>query len=277
MYFDFQIHSDDGLCLNVHGWRPDADIRAMLCLMHGLGDHGGRYGHVADYLCQHGCALLAMDLRGHGTSDGQRGHTPSYEALMNDIACFLIEAQKRFYHCPTFLYGHSMGGNLVINYALRRRPDISGVIATAPMFRVAFEPPLWKKILGNLARPVWPTLSLSSGLRAEDLSHDPEVVLRYKNDPLVHDRVTPRFLDIRDAGMWALEQAGDFPLPILLMHGSADRIASSQASVEFAAGADARCTLKIWEGLYHEIHNEPEKETVLAHIVEWLETRMNPE
>lgn len=121
-------------------------------------------------------------------------------------------------------------------------------------------------------RIVLPAFSMSSGLRAEDLSRDPEVVRDYINDPLVHDRVTPRFLDIREAGLWALTHAAELPLPLLLMHGTADRITSTQASIDFEADAGDRCSLQIWDGLYHEIHNEPEKEQVLAYVVEWIES-----
>jgi len=236
-----------------------------------MGEHSGRYAHLAAFLDQAGYALLTFDLRGHGKSEGQRGHTPSYEALLNDISLLLEEAAKRYPDRPRFLYGHSLGGNQVINYALRRRPQVAGVIATGPLLRPGFEPPAWKLTLGKIMYSLWPTLSMSNELDCQSLSRDPEVVRAYNDDPLVHDRVSARLaMDMLQAGLWVLEQAAEFPLPLLLMHGSDDRLTSAQASREFAAQAGHRCTLKIWDGFYHEIHNEPEQGQVFEYLLEWL-------
>ena len=239
--------------------------------MHGLGEHSGRYTHLAAFLNQAGYVLLSFDLRGHGKSEGQRGHAPSYEALLNEVSHLLEEAAQRYPDRPRFLYGHSLGGNLVIGYALRRRPQLAGVIATGPLLRPAFEPPAWKMTLGKIMYSLWPTLSMSNEIDRQGLSRDPEVVRAYNGDPLVHDRVSARLgMDMLEAGLWALEHAAEFPLPLLLMHGSADHITSAQASREFAAQAGDRCTLKIWDGFYHEIHNEPEQGQVFRYLVEWL-------
>lgn len=261
----------DGVLLRGRIWRPPGGLRAVLCLLHGLGEHGGRYAHVAGFLGGRGHALLAMDLRGHGVSEGPRGHVPSLEALLEDIDRVIDEAKSRFPGTPILLYGHSTGGNLALNHALRRRPGLSGVIATAPLLMEAFEPPLWKRTLAGVLYRLLPSIPLSSGLRTDDLSRDAAVVRDYDDDPLVHDRVTVRFMEVRRAGPWALAHADAFPLPLLLMHGDADRITSHEASIAFAAAAGDRCTLKIWKGLYHEIHNEPEKNEVLAFLNNWLD------
>ncbi len=270
-HFEFNWQTDDELQLYAQDWQPETEPKGVVCLVHGLGEHSGRYGHLAAFLNQAGYALLAFDLRGHGKSEGRRGYTPGYEALMDDIAHLLEEATERYPDRPRFLYGHSLGGNLVINYALRRRPNLAGVIATGPLLRTAFEPPAWKLSLARIMRSLWPTLSLSNELDRQALSRDPEVVRAYNDDPLVHDQLTPRLtVDMLQAGLWALEHAAEFPLPLLLMHGGADRITSAQASREFAAQAGERCTLKIWDGFYHEIHNEPEQGEVFGYLLEWL-------
>lgn len=278
-HVEFGWKADDDVQLYARAWQPETAPKAVACLVHGLGEHSGRYGHLAAFLTQAGYALLAFDLRGHGKSGGQRGHAPSYEVIMHDIARFLDLAAERYPQCPRFLYGHSLGGNLVLNYALRHRPQLHvlhgmalhGVVATGPELRVAFEPPAWKTTLGKLLYALWPTFSMSNGLDARGLSHDPEAVRAYQGDPLVHDQVTARLaLDFLSAGTWALEHAVEFPLPLLLMHGGADPICSVQASREFAAAAGSRCTLKIWDGLYHEIHNEPEQTQVFAYLLDWL-------
>jgi len=277
-YFEFKWQTDDGLWLYAQGWRPETELKGVICLVHGLGEHSGRYGHLATFLNQAGYALLAFDLRGHGKSEGQRGHAPSYAALLDDIAHLLEEAAKRYPHRPRFLYGHSLGGNLVIMYALRRRPQLAGVIATGPLFRPAFEPPAWKMALARIMYRLWPTLSLPNGLDRQALSRDPEVVRGYNDDPLVHDRLSARLgMDMLQAGLWSLGRAAEFPLPLLLMHGGADRVCSPQASREFAAQVGHRCALRIWEGFYHEIHNESEQGAVFGYLLEWLNGNLGNE
>jgi len=277
-HFEFEWQTEDGLRLYAQDWQPDTEPKAAVCLVHGLGEHSGRYAHLAASLNQAGYALLAFDLRGHGKSEGQRGHTPSYEAFLNDISHLLEEAAKRYPDRPRFLYGHSLGGNLVINYALRRRPQLTGVIATGPLLRPGFEPPAWKLTLGKIMYSLWPTMSMSNEIDCQGLSRDPEVVRAYNDDPLVHDRLSARSgMDMLQSGLWALERAAEFPLPLLLMHGSADRITSPQGSREFAAQAGDGCTLRIWDGFYHEIHNEPEQGQVFAYLLEWLNTNLGNE
>ena len=137
-HIDTNWTSADGLPLVGRCWEPAGEPRAVVCLVHGLGEHSGRYAHVAAALNDAGYAVLACDKRGHGRSGGKRGHTPSYEALMTDIDLLLAQAEQRFPGKPRFLYGHSLGGNEVLNYALRRKPDLAGVVATSPGLRTAF-------------------------------------------------------------------------------------------------------------------------------------------
>jgi|SRR5436190_15432858 len=268
---DLTWRSKDGLRLFAQSWEPAVAPVAVVCLVHGFGEHSGRYTHVAGALTGAGFAVLAFDLRGNGRSEGRRGHIPSYDALLDDVDLLLAEAAQRWPDCPHFLYGHSFGGGLVLYYTLRRRPPIAGVIATSPWLRLAFAPPAWKEALaGPLAR-LWPAFTLDNELDARDLSHDPAVATTYQRDPLVHSRVSARaYASARDAGAWALAHAAEFPVPLLLMHGTADRITSSRASVEFAAKLPGACDLKLWEGCSHELHNELRREEVLATIVAWL-------
>ena len=269
---EFKFNTFDGLSLFGQSWQPEDRPRAVVCLIHGLGEHNGRYVHVADRLTQAGYTLISFDLRGHGKSEGLRGHTPSYEALMQDISFLLEAANKKFPQLPFFLCGHSLGGNLVLNYVLRRQPHLKGVIATAPWLRLAFEPPAFKIILGKITNQLYPAFSQKSGLDTKVLSHDPEVVYAYENDPLVHDHISARmFISIYQAGQWALEHSSEFSLPLLLMHGGDDKIISVKASHEFANTKTKNCTFKIWDGLYHEIHNEPEKEEVFKFLIDWLD------
>jgi len=270
-HIEFTRQTSDGVQLYFQGWQPDTAPKAIVCLVHGLGEHSGRYTHVAAALSDVGYALFGFDLRGHGKSGGPRGHTPSYDALMDDIGCLLDEAAKRYPGLLRFLYGHSLGGGLVLNYALRRKPPVAGVIATSPWLRLAFAPSGMMVALAKIMDRLSPTFVQSNGLSTRDLSHDPEVVRAYEADPLVHDRISARLgMTMLTAGEWAIAHAAEFPLPLLLVHGTADRITSAQGSQEFANKVPGDCTLKLWEGLYHETHNEPEKAGVLAFMVDWL-------
>ncbi len=270
-YTDVQWQSADGLPLVGRCWEPDAEPRAVVCLVHGLGEHCGRYGHVAAALNAAGYAVLACDQRGHGRSGGKRGFIPSYDALMDDIGLLLTQAEQRFPGKPRFLYGHSLGGNEVLNYALRRRPALAGVVATSPGLRTAFRPPALQLAAGRLMNRLWPAFTLPNGLELAGLSRDPAVISAYETDPLNHDRLSARLgVSLLEAGEWAIAHAAEFPVPLLLMHGTADRLTSHQASQEFAAKAP-NCALKLWDGLYHETHNEPEQQAVLATVVAWLQ------
>ncbi len=269
---EFKFKTFDGLQLFGQSWQPESQPQAVICLVHGLGEHSGRYTHVAAQITQAGYTLISFDLRGHGKSEGPRGHTSSYEALMKDISSFLEVENKQFPELSLFLYGHSLGGNLVLNYVIRRHPKLKGVIATGPWLRLAFEPPRFKIILAQITNYIWSSFSQKSGLDTKAISRDPEVVYAYENDPLGHDHVSARmFIGIYQSGYWALEHASEFSLPLLLMHGGDDKIISVKASHEFAGKITENCTLKIWDGLYHEIHNEPEKKEVLKFLVDWLD------
>ncbi len=267
--------SNDNLSMYARSWEPEGSAKACVILVHGLGEHIGRYEHVGLALTQAGYVLTGYDLRGHGKSGGVRGHTPSYDALMNDIERFLDLAARRYPSLPRFLYGHSMGGNQVINFALRRQAELKGVIATGPWLKLAFEPPASKISLGKLMNRIFPAFIQASGLDTKALSHDASVVQAYENDPLVHNKISARlFVEIYQSGLWAFERAREFPLPLLLMHGGKDSLISPEASRQFAATAGDKVALRIWDGLFHEIHNEAEKAQVFAVMIAWLDERL---
>jgi len=271
--FETHLKTRDGLRLHLCGQEPEAEPKAVVCLVHGLGEHCGRYGFVAETFNRAGYAWLAFDLRGHGKSEGMRGHAPNYELLMSDIFQLLETAQNRYPSRPLFLYGHSLGGNLAIHYALREQPALAGIVASAPLLRLSFEPPRWQTAILRLLHAFRIQLPIPSGLDDEKLSRDPDVLDAYRNDPLVHSRITPALATAMIAnGQWNLEHAQELPCPLLLVHGGADRITSPEASAEFVQKAGTTCTLKIWDGLYHELHNEPERQQVVDYVAEWMDS-----
>ena len=274
--FELSWKSKDGLDLFGRAWEPDErKPKAVICHVHGLGEHSGRYVHVAQAFTKAGYAMLSFDLRGHGRSGGARGHIPSFDAFMDDIDLLIEQARSRYPGLPMFLYGHSLGGILVLNYGLRRRPDVKGVLATGPGLHTALELQPVKIALAKVLGALIPTVAMSSGLDAKMISHDPSVVKAYVNDPLVHDRVTLGFgKHMLGATRYALDHAAEFTLPLLLIHGKEDRIAFPSSSTEFAAPLKDKCTLMLWDGLYHEVHNEPEKAEVLNVMTIWMDARL---
>jgi alpha-beta hydrolase superfamily lysophospholipase len=271
---EWKWKSYDGLDMYARSWAPQGKPAGVIMLVHGLGEHVGRYDHVAAALTERGYAMLGSDLRGHGRSGGPRGHTPSYEILLDDIGAFILQINERYPGLPSYLYGHSLGGNLALNYVLRRKPDLKGVIATDAWLKMAYEPAVYQLALARLMIGIFPGFTQPNKLNTGNLSRDPAVVDKYETDPLVHDRISAGlFFGIYKNGLWAFEHAAEFPLPLLLMHGGDDQIISAQACQEFAARANGEVTFKLWDGLYHEIHNEPEQQQVFAYMLDWLDKR----
>jgi len=275
----FNFSSNDGLTLFGRAWISlNANPKGGVYLVHGLGEHSGRYAHLADALNQAGYHLMGFDLRGHGLSKGKRGHTPDYDHMLDDIQVFIQESQNRFASgMPAFLYGHSLGGNLVINYGLRRSTaNLEGIIATAPVLKTAFEPPKVKLKAAKVMAKLMPAFTLKSGLEVDALARDQAVVEAYQSDPYVHDSLSARLgHDMLTHGLTAMETASQWSLPLLLMHGTADRITSHKASQEFAESAGDLVKLILWEDNFHEIHNDLEKEKVITSIIQWLDDHLD--
>lgn len=275
---EFTRTTPDGQELYYQGWAPAGEPKGVVCLVHGLGEHAGRYAHVGEALNDAGYALLGFDQRGHGKTPGKRGVTPPFGLLMDDIGLLLDEATKRFPGTPRFLYGHSMGGNWVLNYALRRKPAIAGVVSTSPGLRTAFKPPAAQVLAGKVLYRAAPAFVMPNGLNLNSISRDPATIAAYQADPLVHDKMSARLgMDILQQGEWAIEHATEFPpIPLLLVHGACDQITSAPATEEFAKKARAgslspSVTLKLWPECYHETHNDPEKAEVIAYMIAWLD------
>ena len=275
IHYETSWTTDDSQSLFCQGWEPEGELRAVVCLVHGLGEHSGRYTHVADFFTRARYAVITFDLRGHGKSGGVRGHSDSFEAFMKDIDLLFQEAEARHAGKPRFLYGHSLGGLLVLNYALRRKPQVVGVIATSPGLHSPLTQQKAKIAFARTAAVLLPKMSLSTGLDANTISRDPAVVQVYMEDPLVHGVTTLAMTKAcLDAIPWAFQHASEFAVPLLLVHGTGDQLTYASGSQEFARLVKGDCTLKLWEGLFHETHNEPEKEQVLAYTLGWMDSQL---
>jgi acylglycerol lipase len=276
-HFQTKWKSSDGLDIFARGWNPDTRTsRAAVCLVHGVGEHTLRYSNVAEALTKEGYALFGADLRGHGNSGGKRGHFKSIEIVLQDIDLLLEQARTRYPGMPLFLYGQSLGGILVLYYGLKRKPGIKGIIATSPSLHNALEKQPVKVLAAKVLGTLMPSLSITSGLDVNSLSHDREMVKSYMSDPLVHNMVTLGFgRIILKASRWTLEHAKEFSLPLLLMHGKEDPLSYPSSSIEFAAQLADNCKLVVWENAYHELHNEPFKDEVFRTMTAWIEKQLN--
>jgi acylglycerol lipase len=263
--------SSDNLRFYVKVWEPAETPKGVVCLVHGIGEHINRYNRWAAAFVDEGYAVIGFDQRGHGRSKGKRGHTPSYDILLQDIELLLKKSRERYPDIPDILFGQSLGGNLVLNYILRKEIKPTCAVASSPWLRLAYDIPKIQEKLGRFLKNIVPGLVQKSNLNVNDLSRDQEVVKRYVEDPLVHNKVSLNlcFSSI-DAGLWVLENAGKLDLPVLLMHGDSDKITSHQATIEFSQKAKSFTWLKIWEGLTHELHNEPEKQAVFNFVLNWI-------
>ena len=250
--------------------------KGVMIITHGMGEHSLRYMEMADFYTSEGYTVISFDIRGHGLSEGKRGHTPGYDFLMDDIERVYNQVKKDYPSLPIFLFGHSMGGNLVLNFLLRKPNNICGAIVTGAYLKLGFEPPKWKIILAKLSSSIWPTLSQPTELELDALSRNKEVIRKYENDVLVHDQITSAFfINVHFAGQYAIDHANEIKTPLLVMHGIEDRLTSPTGSQEFASNAGKNVHLKMWDGLYHELHNEPEKQEIFNYEMEWMNKLLN--
>ncbi|MFY7672038.1 lysophospholipase [Tenacibaculum sp. MEBiC06402] len=251
-------------------WKTE-NVKAVVLILHGLGEHSGRFTEVAENLIDNGYGVAAFDHFGHGKTTGKRGHNPGYESVLDSIAQFIIQTKEIFGDVPLFLYGHSMGGNAVLNYMISRDNNIKGVIVTSAFLKLAFQPPAWKLFFGRIIQKIAPSMTLDNEIDTSFISRIPEEVEKYENDSLVHNRVSPNFsLSFIERGAWAIENAHRLRKPILLLHGTDDKLISCEGSKEFAKNNPENSTLNLYEGGYHELHNDLCKTEVINDIISWL-------
>jgi len=237
------LRTKDNLTLFSRHWHSRKSPKAIVTIIHGLGEHSGRYQELASVLNNENIDVASFDLRGHGKSDGPRGQISNYKTLLRDIGLFIktVKSQKT----PLFLYGHSFGGNLVINYILQEKDtDISGVISSSPWLKLTTEPQ--NNALSNKVK------TLKSIVKPHLLTRNQEAIKKYKQDPLVHYDISIRlYAAARKSGLYALNSTDNFYLPSLLMHGQADQITSWKATWKLKAKFGSSCTFKLWTDMFH--------------------------
>jgi alpha-beta hydrolase superfamily lysophospholipase len=263
------------LTLFRRAWRPEGVPRGVLVNLHGLGDHSGLYPMVSDYFVPRGFAVHAPDLRGNGQSLGQRGYVDSWSEFRDDLACFLTLVRQEAGDLPLFLMGNSLGALVVLDYAQHNPQGLRGIIAVAPpLGRLGVPAPLLA--LGAMLSRVWPRFSLQTGMDLTGLSRDPAVIARVQADPLFHRRGTARLsTEVRDTITRINADAASFPLPLLILHGSSDRMVppdGSRAYIQRVGHPDKQ--LLEYPGAYHGLLGDLNGAEVLRDMEEWIERRM---
>ena len=272
------IQTRDGMALVRRDW-PSADARGTIVIVHGLGEHIGRYAHVAARLNANRWSVVGYDQRGHGASPGERGRIAAADDLLADLAA-VVDVVRAEAPGPLVLLGHSLGGLVVARFvagALESpRPpwqrDVDALVLSSPALAIGMTGA--KRALLATLEALTPNLGIGNGLDATGISRDAAVVAAYRADPLVHDRIAPRLVRfLADAGPAVLALAPRWQVPTLLLYAGSDRLVVPAGSAAFAAAAPAAVvTARPFASLFHEIFNEPEQDEVLGVLTAWLDT-----
>ncbi len=267
--------SADGLDLYYQSWLPEGEPKAVIVIVHGMGEHGGRYQHVVNGLVPSGYAIYAADHRGHGRSPGKRMFVSKWSEYLDDLGLFIKLVKERWAERPFFLYGHSMGGNITLNYVLRNPEGYNGVIASAPAVG-KLDVPLILALISKIMSRLAPAMQVNTNLELSDISRDPVEAQAYGDDPLIQTFATPRFgVELPASSEWAMLHAAAFQPPLLMVHGDGDNIVNVSSSREFFGRVQqADKKLIVYEGGVHESHNDIHRDQVIADIEQWLEKHL---
>ncbi|TVR83332.1 MAG: alpha/beta hydrolase [Chitinophagaceae bacterium] len=273
-YKELYIDSNDGLKLFCRCFIPEIKPKKVVIIVHGLGEHSGRYEEFIRALNKENYGVYSYDQRGHGVSDGQRGHSPDFNSLLNDLDRVFDAVIAESKPEQIFLFGHSMGGNVAANYLLKRKNDlIKASILSSPWIELAFEPPAYMLFLAKSVGRIFPSFSQSTKLDVHALSKQSEEVKKYIEDPLVHDKITAgAYLEIFGAGKNILLNADKLNIPILLMHGKKDKITSFESSKKVASANVGKVKFLEFENGYHELLHDEEKTDFTKEVIEFLKS-----
>jgi alpha-beta hydrolase superfamily lysophospholipase len=247
--------------------------RGRIGIVHGLGDHAARYGHVAEELAQHGFSVEALDLPGHGKSDGPRGHVRHWDDYRAAVELWLQRSAALPGSESRAILGQSMGAFVALDWALLHPRDLRALVLCGAPFEVVLRPSMLKVKMAQLAAKIWPKFSQGNTILPSMLSRDQEIVRAHSIDPLVHYRISARlFFEFQKMRMELMRRASELPVDTLVIHGGADPIASVVGAQRWAARTpDGRVTCRFYPGLLHEVLNELERKDVLHDVVGWLD------
>lgn len=258
-------------------WRPDDDKpRALVVALHGLGGHAGDMQNIGEYLAERGFAVFAPDLRGFGHYSGTKGHVMSFEEYVEDIQNLLMQVKDTYLNKITYLFGASLGGLNAIRYVVKYPRTVDGLLLHCPAVSQSSGIGAGKRIAGSILSTLNVKRYFSNELDYSDASRNPENVKRLENDPLRFNLVTPRFgVEELKASKDAFRSASSIIMPVLIQQAGADKLVIPEKSKEFFENlSSADKTWMLYDGLYHQLHEEPEKVQVLGDLYNWLDTRL---
>lgn len=270
-----EFQYERGVTLAGRVW-PAASPRALIAIAHGIGEHSGRYTALAADLARARYTVAAFDWPGHGESGGARGDTRSWIHLRDTFVPAMFTATRGMpgqpERLPHVLLGHSMGGVLALDFALAHPRDLVGVVVSAPGLKSAM-PPWWKLALANVALATAPAMGFSTGISSGGISRDPEVIRARDEDPLVHDKISPRlYHGFTDARQRVLREARRLAIPALVLYGASDRVVDPDGAREFCANAPRGLVEAVeYPEAFHEVFNDLERERPVRDLVGWLD------
>lgn len=260
--------------MHKHCWLAP-DQRGTVVLVHGTGEHYGRYEHVAAYLNDRGWSVFTGDLPGWGRSPGRRGHIDDFKRYVEAVDVWMRDAQDAAEEeQPLYIMGHSLGGLVATRFvqSCDRPGEITGLILTSPCLELKLSVPAWKAQLAQWLDRVWPTLAMPNGISPDQVSRDPAVQAAYRSDPLNYAKVSVRwYQELQRAMRLAWKERERIEVPVLVMQAGDDTLVNADAVERFAAGIPSNAEFQRWEGLRHEVLNEPEKEQVLERMAAWMD------
>lgn len=267
----------DGQHLFRQSWYPEDKPRAVMVLVHGLAEHSTRYSHVAEFLVANGIGVETFDLRGHGQSEGKRIYVNRFDNYLDDLDQFLLETRGRYPSGPLFLFGHSMGGTIATAFILQRQiKAVTGLLLSGAAVKVSDDVSAFLQAMSSVVSAILPTVPTIT-LDSSAVSRDPAVVSRYDQDPLNYRGPIPARTgaELIKTQKQILRNASKLVMPVLIMHGTADRLADPNGSrILFEKASSTDKTLKLYEGFYHEILNDPEKQQVMDDMLAWIESHL---
>jgi len=276
-YEDTKYIGYDGTHMHLSVYRPDNDKpRALLIVLHGLGSHAGDFRELGKYFAGRGLAVFIPDQRGFGHYSGTKGHVISFDEYVEDIQNLVMQSRDRYLNNILFLFGASMGGINAVRYLTKYPRDIDGMILQCPAVAQQLDIGFGKKLAGNLLSLLNVKRYVDSEIKYEDTTRSPNVIKEMETDPLRFEQVTPRFgIEGLKAAEEGFNSAVLIKVPVLLQQAGADKLVDPVRSKEFFdAISSVDKTWKLYDGLYHQLHNEPEKEQVLGDMADWLEKRL---
>ena len=256
----------------LRSWPSNNDPIYNIIIIHGLGEHSGRYKEFASFFIKKNIGVFSFDLIGHGKSDGLKGHISNIKDFTDSIEEVLIQVRKRFINTPIIIFGHSLGGCLALNYLIERKSkEISLAIISSAWIETEIQIPKYLLIIQRVIHTLFPKVRLSNRLDTKDLSKDIKIIDKYKNDPLVHDRISLNLLSEINKTIEKIKNKDyNIEIPVLIIHGKKDKIISYKGS-ELINKKIKDSKLKLYDNVYHEPHNDNEKKEILEYYYDFIQ------